>query len=287
MIPLGILASSVRRASAALLAPTDVTSTLLINQVLLTWTDRNTNETGHRIYRSSSPMDTQALPLPVAEIGPDVTEWEDTDTPVDQVVYYIVSAVRGADEAFSDEVMIDTTSPAPDLPTIIGESFGGGFYAGDIEIEGQWYKLIVADVSADITGANSRWKTSNTDTPGTDHLTDGVANTSAMIAAGIELHPAAAHCIDHRGGGNADWYMPAKDELNVIYQNLDYGRPNCPPDFLSGGPQAFTNAWYWASTQYSSDLGWSQLFGGGNQGSNSKPGSNRRVRPVRRLQFNP
>jgi len=55
-------------------------------------------------------MDTQALPPPVAELGPDVTEWEDADTPVDQVVYYIVSAVRGAEEAFSDEVMIDTAS---------------------------------------------------------------------------------------------------------------------------------------------------------------------------------
>lgn len=101
--------------------------------VKLTWTDRNTNEAGHRIYRSSSPMDTQALPPPVAELGPNVTEWEDTDTPVDQVVYYIVSAVRGADEALSDEVMIDTTPQVP-LPTVIGEPYGGGFYIGDISI---------------------------------------------------------------------------------------------------------------------------------------------------------
>lgn len=181
----------------------------------------------------------------------------------------------------------DEAPPAPDLPTIIGEPFGGGFYAGDIESDGQWYKLIVADISADITGANSRWKTTNSSTAGTDHLTDGVANTGAMIAAGIELHPAAAHCIDHRAGGNADWYMPAKDELNVIYQNLGYNRPNCPPDFQSGGPQAFSNANYWASTQQSAYSGWMQHFSNGSLGSGGKGFTGHRVRPVRRLQFNP
>lgn len=173
------------------------------------------------------------------------------------------------------------------LPTIIGEPFGGGFYAGDIQSDGQWYKLIVADVSADITGANSIWKTTTTSTAGTDHLTNGVANTSAMIAAGIELHPAAAHCIDHRGGDNADWYMPAKDELNVIYQNLGFNRPNCPPDFQAGGPQAFSDAYYWSSTQNSSTWGWGQRFSDGNQNNLTKTTTNRRVRPVRRLQFNP
>jgi len=177
---------------------------------------------------------------------------------------------------------------APEPPgNTIGEPLGGGFYAGDIEIEGQWYKLIIADVSADITGANSRWKTTNTSTAGTDHLTDGVANTSAMIAAGISLHPAANHCVNYEGGGYTDWYMPAKDELNVIYQNLGYNRPNCPPDFQSGGPQAFENAYYWTSTQYSSYNGWIQGLGSGRQDSGVKNSGVRRVRPVRRLQFNP
>lgn len=115
MIPLGILASSIRiTLPDALLAPTNLASSLVGGLVKLTWTDRNTDETGHRIYRSSSPMDTQALPPPVAELGPDVTEWEDTGTPVDQETYYIVSAVRGAEEAFSDEVMIDTTTTEED-----------------------------------------------------------------------------------------------------------------------------------------------------------------------------
>lgn len=173
--------------------------------------------------------------------------------------------------------------PAPDLPTIIGEPFGGGFYAGNIVDGGVEYVLLVADVSADITGTESRWKTSRSTTAGTDSLTDGPGNTQAMIDAGIDLHPAARHCIGHNGGGNSDWYMPAKDELNVIYQNLGYNRPDCPAHFQSGGEQAFSNAYYWASTQYSPNDGWMQHFSNGYAASNTKDVTSHRVRPVRRL----
>jgi|SRR5690554_3112371 len=173
------------------------------------------------------------------------------------------------------------------LPSVIGETWGGGFYAGDIESDGQWYKLIVADVSADITGTNSRWKTVNTTTLGATHLTDGIANTNMMIAESIELHPAAAHCIDHRGGDFDDWYFPAKDELNVIYQNLGFNRPNCPPNFQLGGPQAFSNSLYWASTQNAAAYGWLQHFGSGSLNYTNKTDSTRRVRPIRRIPFNP
>lgn len=253
--------------------------------VKLTWTDRNTNEDGHRIYRSSSPMDTLAMPSPVAEIGPNVTAWEDIDTPVDQEVYYVVSALRGDEEVFSDEVLIDTT-PAEPLPTVFGEPYGGGFYAGEIQYpDGQWYKLIVADIAADIAGAT--WKTSNSITDGADSLTDGVANTSSMIAAGITLHPAANHCINYSGGGNSDWYMPAKDELNVIYQNLGYARPNCPAAFLSGGVQSLAGAYYWASTQNGGTYGWGQRFSDGWSTGSNKTDATRRVRPVRRIAFTP
>lgn len=176
----------------------------------------------------------------------------------------------------------------PDLPTVLGEPFGGGFYAGDIQYpDGSWYKLIVADKVADIAGNDALWRTSTPAPDVTDSLTDGVANTSAMIAAGIELHPAANHCINHAGGGNSDWYMPARDELNVIYLNLGFNRPDCPPDFLSGGPQAFDSANYWTSTQYSSYHGWIQHFSTGSQSYGGMNNTSNRVRPVRRLQFNP
>src|SRR5690554_3490014 len=78
------------------------------------------------------------------------------------------SLIRRAADVWDLAGDLEAGSQVDPLPTVIGEPAGGGFYAGDIEIEGQWYKLIVADVSADITGADARWKTENTETPGTD-----------------------------------------------------------------------------------------------------------------------
>lgn len=183
-------------------------------------------------------------------------------------------------------------APEPALPTIPGEPFGGGFYAGDIQYpNGQWYKLIIADVASKVTGENSRWKVVNTFTPATGDQVDGMANTQAMIAEDIDLHPAAKHIINHRGGGFADWYMPAKDELNVIYTNLGPNRPNSPPHYKLGGSQFLTSGWFWSSTQYSAENSWMQAMGEGIQTSgifvSYKNGIILHAIPIRRVPFYP
>lgn len=60
-------------------------------------------------------------------------------------------------------------------------------------------------------------------------------------------------CKNYRGGGYDDWYLPTKDELNLIYQNLrKTGK-------ISG------NDWYWSSSQYYNGNAWVQSFYGGSQ----------------------
>jgi len=173
---------------------------------------------------------------------------------------------------------------APALPTVIGEAFGGGFYAGDIEDGGKWYKLIVADVEADVSGL--RWATSTIDLPAATSATNGPANTQAM--AGDSRLPAGNHCLDYRGGGFDDWYMPARNELAVLYQNLGFNQPSCPAEFRSGGAQAFHSSdYYWSSTQYSSTGAWYRRFSDGYETGSSKAITANRVRPVRRLEFTP
>ena len=99
------------------------------------------------------------------------------------------------------------------------------------------------------------------------------------------VHPAAAHCLDYRGGGHGDWYMPAKDELNLFWLNIAPGETQVP-EFQSGGEQAlYDSQYYWASTQYSSGNAWVQRFSDGNQYNINKYNRLRRVRPVRRLPF--
>ena len=196
---------------------------------------------------------------------------------------------------------------APQVPSI-GKAFGGGFYAGEISTAGNGvadYYLIVAPVAS---GENSskQWKTSNTSTSGTSSVIDGPTNSSNMNNA---THPAAQFCEGLTIGGFSDWYMPAKNELEVCYYNLkptttanntnSGTNTNAVPsrgsnytssvpgqtsanDFKTGNTEAFAAANYWSSTEKSATYAWRQTFDYGVQGGAFK-NSNGRVRAVRRV----
>ena len=193
-------------------------------------------------------------------------------------------------------------------PTTIGQAFGGGFWAGQISTAGNGvatHNLVIAPVAS---GENSskQWKTSNTSTTGTSSVIDGPTNSSNMNNAS---HPAAEFCEGLSIGGFSDWYMPAKNELEVCYYNLkpttasnntssgtntnavpsrgsNYtsGTPaqTSATDFKSGGAEAFAAGGYWSSTEYSATDAWEQDFNGGNQNVDGKT-DYRRVRAVRRV----
>ena len=199
-----------------------------------------------------------------------------------EVDYGITYIAAGCQPITHGPYYVEGAGPGP-LPTVIGEAFGGGFYAGDIEDAGQWYKLIVADVESDVYGLP--WGGSGTNLTSVSN-TNGLANTEAM--RGNSAYEAGNHCLDWTGGGNADWYMPARDELNKLYINLGPSQPTCPDGFKTGQPQAFTgSAYYWCSTQYQSPYAWLRRFSNGNEIGDSKYSTARRVRPVRRLEFTP
>jgi hypothetical protein len=190
-------------------------------------------------------------------------------------------------------------------PETIGESFGGGFYGGKINDGGTEYYLIVAPKSSG-EDSSKQWKTSQTTTSGTTSTTDGPSNTSAMNNAS---HPAAEFCAGLSIGGFSDWYMPAQDELEVLYYNLkptttsnntssgtntnavpprnsDYtsGDPaqTSVTDFQTGNTEAFASPSYWSSTENSSSEAFRQNFTGGDQTTIFKDNSYY-VRAVRRL----
>jgi PKD repeat protein len=103
---------------------------------------------------------------------------------------------------------------------------------------------------------------------GADSDTDGEANTSAIVSQlGSDGH-AAYLCDTLSAYGYNDWYLPAKSELNALYQNKnDIG--------------GFSNYYYWSSTENDAYNAWKQDFYDGYQGYGNK-GSNDRVRCVRR-----
>ena len=104
------------------------------------------------------------------------------------------------------------------LPTI-GAALGGGFFAGQISTAGNGvadYNLVVGPV-ASAQNTSKQWKIVLTSTSGTSSVINGPANSAAMNDV---THPAALFCEAVTAGGFTDWYMPAKNELEVCYYNL-------------------------------------------------------------------
>ena len=120
-------------------------------------------------------------------------------------------------------------TPTQPIPAVIGESFGGGYFAGYISHTADGnptHALIVAPRATGASGTGYTlttmlaWKTANTTTSGTTSSFDGAANTAAMVTAGIADHPAANFCKNLSIGGFTDWYLPARFELESAYFNF-------------------------------------------------------------------
>jgi hypothetical protein len=203
------------------------------------------------------------------------------------------------------------------LPAI-GDALQGGFYVGLISHTADGnptHALIVAPRATGATGfgypvaTSLTWKTSNTNTPGSASVFDGVANTNAIISAGIADHPAAEFCVNLSVGGYTDWYLPAQFELDIAYHNLkptttsnatgsginDYSVPKRtvnrtagdPPRtsvlvFQSGGSEAFEDAFHYSSTQQTASSAIAFVFSSGFAAGFSKNSANP-VRAFRRI----
>jgi hypothetical protein len=132
------------------------------------------------------------------------------------------------------------------IPTVIGEPFGGGYFAGYISHTADGnptHALIVAPRATGATGTgyslatNLQWKTTATTTAGTGSSFDGAANTAAMVTAGIANHPAANFCKNLSIGGFSDWYLPARYEYDIAYFNL---KPSTAANNTSFGSNVYS-----------------------------------------------
>jgi hypothetical protein len=136
-------------------------------------------------------------------------------------------------------------TPTQPIPAVIGEPFGGGYFAGYISHTADGnptHALIVAPRATGATGTgytlttNLQWKTTATTTAGTTSTFDGAANTAAMVTAGIADHPAANFCKNLSIGGFTDWYLPARYELDIAYFNL---KPSTDANSTSWGTNIY------------------------------------------------
>ncbi|MDA3886842.1 MAG: hypothetical protein PF638_14725 [Candidatus Delongbacteria bacterium] len=89
-------------------------------------------------------------------------------------------------------------------------------------------------------------------------LGTGSANTDDIIAQTGNTESAAKICRDYSGGGFTDWFLPSKDELNLMYKQKEI-----IGDISIGG-------FYWSSSEDSQYNAWFQMFQTSHQLSSPK-----------------
>lgn len=134
----------------------------------------------------------------------------------------------------------------------IGDKAHGGivFY-----LDGKGGGLVCAE--EDQGGA--KWGCNEKDIATSTRLGSGIENTNKIIKSCKETVNAAKICNDLFLNDFSDWFLPSKEELNLMYENLKKDGIGC-----------FTAASYWSSSEYNSINAWRQLFNDGNQTNANK-----------------
>jgi len=129
----------------------------------------------------------------------------------------------------------------------IGPAGGLIFYDKGSVSDG--WRYLEAAPSDQSTGAE--WGCTGTSISGADGTAVGTGEQNTLdIEAGCTTPGRAADiCANLSLGGYSDWFLPSKDELNLMYVNLKL--------FGVGG---FADYYYWSSSEDSASNAWAQGF---------------------------
>lgn len=133
------------------------------------------------------------------------------------------------------------TGAAGTALTINITSVGGSGTFTDWSIMAR-YRVIVAP-KASGENASIAYKNANTAAPAaTGTLTEGRKATLAMVGADTStVYPAAHWCNNLNIGGKTDWYLPARDELELCWRNL---KPTIDANYVTASRPASATANY-------------------------------------------
>ncbi len=197
---------------------------------------------------STSPLPTIALPTKIV-VGLGVGTFSSNLTGLSTTSKYYIRAyaTNSSGTSYGEEKSFTAAYK-------IGEMYGGGyvFYVDGTGLHG----LVCANVdqATDISwygGTNALTSAQATD------VGTGMANTNTIVGFHGAGTYAAKVCYDLVLNTYNDWYLPSKDELNLMYINLKLNNSN------QGG---FPNNSYWSSSEVNIDQAWFQYFGDGGQG---------------------
>ncbi len=148
----------------------------------------------------------------------------------------------------------------------VGELYGGGivFYVDQTGEHG-----LIASLDDLDGGSGAEWGLYGTDVPDCESMTDGAANTAAIITAGGGATEAAGLCNAYTGGSFTDWYLPSNRELYLLASQdilIDQILDNDGDPSTNGFSQEYispTYGRYWSSTEYSSSYARQYVFSTG------------------------
>lgn len=147
-----------------------------------------------------------------------------------------------------------------------GEVYGGGVCVGIITIDRIEYALVTSVIGAQ--NNSIPFNTGSKSNTAAKSREDGLLNTSYLTAS---KYAAANYCIDYRGGGFDDWYLPASGEFQFAYNNWR---------------TQFQATYYLTSSMLSSNSIIAVLMSTGDLYSTDRS-TGRVVRPFRRVRLTP
>ena len=155
----------------------------------------------------------------------------------------------------------------------LGTYIQGGYYQGTFTDNSVDYALIVAPNGTGNNNGNYKTYGSSSTSSGATSLTNGPSNTATLAAAGGDW-PAADWAYALSLNGYSDWYLPAKNELTLLYQN----RATLP-----SGQAWDTSFDTWSSTEINSTYAWMIYMSSGAWSSTDNKTKTRLVRAIRRV----
>jgi hypothetical protein len=188
----------------------------------------------------------------------------DTDTQLDSTGVVALGFVAGA-HTIDTDTQLDSTAIANMGFVASTGTCGlsiGDWHAGGIifYLDGTGCSGLVAAPTDMSTGAE--WGCYGTPIAGADGTAIGTGSQNTIdIEAGCTTNGTAADLCSNY----TDWFLPSKDELNLMYQNIGPGNA-----LGLGNVGGFATLDYWSSTEFDNYGAWGQNFNAGNQGNVGK-----------------
>ena len=178
----------------------------------------------------------------------------------------------------------DGTSYGPEISFNSGKAYGTTYQGGLVFYnDGNGGGMVSADDTTEMSGAECKWGSYSTLISGTGTAVGtGQANTTAIVAWLIsnlsdtwgdytnKTSRAAYQCDSLTVSVYTDWFLPSKDELNLMYNNLKLN---------SFGN--FAAADYWSSSEFDAGYAYFRSFAVENQGNTGKASATLKARAVR------